>query len=437
VECVVNARTQELKVIGELRNQRNYKRDLPGFFTKPVDANLTYEFLMTAIGRSIVGLSCLHETGWLPACLLVEALHHKEGFCKSCKSGKRIAGRDFLEYLDEHSQTLRPLEWEHTCCAHAGHIWMPVPALLDVMKIDKAQFERFFLNTLQCFDEKSYQLLRNLLEMRKRGASVHQMNCILYLYRCWFNDFNRFQSFVRVHEALEVADEDDWTHQPDLVSACANECFMSFDTSIQNMRRALLLETAAAGKQPKRGYNQGSQGAEKGTTRLASVAERAMEFLKGGEMETIVGADTFYLFIMQIDMFYFNRIAPPKSRVVEWQLERPIKHVGPGCPEYLSEIAVGYGNVSAGSGVVTAMHVRRGFVPFLEEAAEALEEMPAYKFLIERELIPAIKAWNLEGIACVKRKSGLNFRAILCALRETATLSKKNTTRAKWWKALL
>ena len=55
------------------------------------------------------------------------------------------------------------------------------------------------------------------------------------------------------------------------------------------MRRAVLLENVAAGKQPKRGYNQGSQGAEKGTTRLASVAERALEFLNGGTMEKFCG----------------------------------------------------------------------------------------------------------------------------------------------------
>ena len=437
VELAVNARKQELKVIGELRGQRHYKERLHSFFTKPIDANLTYEFLLTAVGRSILGLACFHETGWLPACLLVESLHQKPGFCKSCNCGKRVEGREFLKYLDEHSQTLRPEEWEHTCCSHAEHVWMPVPVLLGAMKIEKTQFERFFLNTWQCFDETSYQLLRHLLLMRSRGATARQMNCVLYMYRCWFNDFNRFQAFVRIHEALEVADEDDWMDQPDLVSACVNESFMSFDTSVRDIRKALLLEAVAAGKQPKRGYNQGPQAAEKGTTRLASVAERAMKFLNGGTVEEILGADIFYVFIMQIDMFYFNRFAPLSSRVREWQIERPIKHVGPGCPEYLSAIAVGYGNVSSGSGMVNSMQVRQNFVPFLEQAAEALEKMPAYKFLIERELIPAIKAWNLQGTACEKRKKGLDFRAMLCDLRKTDKLSSKNIMRAKWWKALL
>ena len=42
VACAVNARTQELKVIGELRGQRHYKENLQGFFTKPIDAKLTW-----------------------------------------------------------------------------------------------------------------------------------------------------------------------------------------------------------------------------------------------------------------------------------------------------------------------------------------------------------------------------------------------------------
>jgi len=45
-------------------------------------------------------------------------------------------------------------------------------------------------------------------------------------------------------------------------NACVNESFMSFDTSVQDIRKALLLEAGAKGKQPKCCYNQGLQESE-------------------------------------------------------------------------------------------------------------------------------------------------------------------------------
>ena len=45
-------------------------------------------------------------------------------------------------------------------------------------------------------------------------------------------------------------------------NAYVNESFMSFDTSVQDIRKALLLEAEAKGKQPKCCYNQGLQESE-------------------------------------------------------------------------------------------------------------------------------------------------------------------------------
>ena len=48
----------------------------------------------------MVSLACFFETGWLPACLLSEAL--REGkICVACSCGVDITGRDFFKYLEK------------------------------------------------------------------------------------------------------------------------------------------------------------------------------------------------------------------------------------------------------------------------------------------------------------------------------------------------
>jgi hypothetical protein len=107
-------------------------------------------------------LAHFYETGWLPGCLISQALHEREGFCKTCSKGMVVSGAAFFTYLETNAQTLRPHDDEKHCCSHANHVWVPVRDLLEFMKVPVAQFERLFLNTHQCFDATSKDLLQHL-----------------------------------------------------------------------------------------------------------------------------------------------------------------------------------------------------------------------------------------------------------------------------------
>ena len=95
VKSVVVQLSGDLKSIGEVAPQRKFKANLSDFFERGIDVAETYDFLLTAIGRCIVGLACFYQTGWLPGCLPSQALHERQGFCKVCYSGSELRGRAF------------------------------------------------------------------------------------------------------------------------------------------------------------------------------------------------------------------------------------------------------------------------------------------------------------------------------------------------------
>ena len=69
--------TGELKIIGETASQRTFREKLASQFTKNIDVNEVYELFLGTVGRLLVSLATFFETGWLPACLLSEALRER------------------------------------------------------------------------------------------------------------------------------------------------------------------------------------------------------------------------------------------------------------------------------------------------------------------------------------------------------------------------
>ena len=95
-KILAHCRTGELKSIGETVSQRKFRSGLAIHFTKNIDVDEVYELFLGTVGRLLVSLATFFETGWLPACLLSEALREKH-ICVSCSCGVDITGRDFFQ----------------------------------------------------------------------------------------------------------------------------------------------------------------------------------------------------------------------------------------------------------------------------------------------------------------------------------------------------
>jgi len=122
--------------------------------------------------------------------------------------------------------------------------------------------------------------------------------------------------------------------------------------------------------------------------------------LKGESSGEEFGDYTIYKFMVGIDIYYATllsksaKIPSLTGDVSGAGAEKPISFVGPGCPQYFTEIANGYAGDSTkqerGGGVTYASGARKRFEPFLEEAASALDSMPLYGWLRGRHLIPVV-----------------------------------------------
>ena len=95
---LAQCQTGELKSIGETVSQRKFRWELATHFTKNIDVDEVYELFLGTVGRLLVSLATFFETGWLPACLLSEALRERK-ICVSCTCGVDITGRDFFKYF--------------------------------------------------------------------------------------------------------------------------------------------------------------------------------------------------------------------------------------------------------------------------------------------------------------------------------------------------
>ena len=67
---------------------------------------------------------------------------------------------------------------------------------------------------------------------------------------------------------------------------------------------------------------------------------------------------TFYAFTLEIDMHYYNLLAPTERKVPEWSLERHLR-AGPGRPSNSSGFANEHGGVCSGSGTQVSQTVHK------------------------------------------------------------------------------
>ena len=88
--------------------------------------------------------------------------------------------------------------------------------------------------------------------------SRRQFEFILFIYRAWFNDFSRFMAWVRIAHRFKLAADGGW-RRTDIIET--NKVWTSVDfqsfRKLEHLERTVLMEYAAAGKQPQRGYNMG------------------------------------------------------------------------------------------------------------------------------------------------------------------------------------
>ena len=95
---LAHLQTGELKIIGETASQRKFRFEIASYFTKNIDVDEVCELFLGTVGRLLLSLACFFETGWLPACLLSEALRERK-ICVSCTCGVDITGQDFFKYF--------------------------------------------------------------------------------------------------------------------------------------------------------------------------------------------------------------------------------------------------------------------------------------------------------------------------------------------------
>ena len=258
----------------------------------------------------------------------------------------------------------------------------------------------------------------------------------MYLHRCWFNDHDRFLHFCRLHGALdEVMSNSCGTDPSAFSSLCQNRFLIRDECTDLSLRKALFMESMGAGAQPKRGYSQGSQGAARGQSRFAAIAENTMKLLEGSTFEVVVGDYIFYKFLLDIDKFYFSAVSSKARQIAEWSKVFPISFVGVGCPGYLAKAAPGYTNVEISGS--TSSSGSKTLAVFLEEATDALSCMPVYSFLRKRKIIPQVFPWNLECMCCEFRKPNEPYFPLIDNVRCPETeKSAKNKCRCKWWTTL-
>ena len=392
-----------LKSIRETDHQRQFKnRDMKACFRAgAIEESLVYEFLVTAVARVIHQMASLLQVSWLPACMLVPVLNTHENYCLCCRNGGGLQGKSFFDYVLEHYATI---VWENLdthSYVHAGHCWAPVADILQLLHANVALFKRKFLNAHQVYDSTSWDLHLFMRTQEFRKLDTKAQDAILFIYRAWFNDWQRFSTWRSLIFSIDIV-VDAWADDAALAKRLAKRNEFDFsDVDVDRVARSLFQETCVAGGQPNRGYLKSTYKTPPGTSKIHQIAKLFVDMLNGASDGSEFGEYSIYRFMVFLDKYYFNELSNDKM----FPGIEPMTFVGPGCPSYLATLAPGYCDQDKVlSGTVYDRSLRKKFEPFLADAETALHKMPLYRWLRERHLIPPILACNLQGTSCEMRK---------------------------------
>ena len=96
LEVVQTKRPRHLRTIAVPSQMRTYKHRLQEHFTKEIESDDVFDFLTTAVARTIVALARFLGTSSLPVCALIPWLHDED----------HVAGQNFVLRTCENQKVI-------------------------------------------------------------------------------------------------------------------------------------------------------------------------------------------------------------------------------------------------------------------------------------------------------------------------------------------
>ena len=257
--AVVYSEHYGLKRIADTDLQRQFKsRSLSTFF-KPdsIDVEKVNEFLLVSVVRVIHQMGSILGVSWLPACMVVPALHEHSGYCARCKKHGGLKGKQFFDYVQQHYAQVEWDELRTQSYVHAGHCWVPIRSIVSLLKVDPSLFDRKFLNTHQLYDHTSWLFHQYMCSMEFRNQSENARHALVFLFRAWFNDFDRFTAWRALLSSIDTP-VSTWADDASVAKKLTKRCELCLiNLDVEKMARTLFQECCVASKQPDRGYIKG------------------------------------------------------------------------------------------------------------------------------------------------------------------------------------